>query len=318
MFDLVEKLKTYVPFDDTERQNVEEVLKFLKISDNCYDRSNLKGHITAGAFVCDKSGNILLNHHQKTDMWFQFGGHSDGESDSLNVARREVQEESGITDVETSGEIFDVSAQKIDASEKKHEPQHYHYDINFLFFAKTHDFKVSNESKEIKWVTVEEAKKLVDKNDLPMQRMLCKYEKYLKENCDLIRQNIILNDSEDKSFENDTMIAVKSNNLKNHTLVGSYVIIPKSQVESPFLLSEKEWNDTKLLLNEIKAYLDEKYRPDGYNIGWNVGKVAGQEVAHAHLHVIPRYSDEPLAGKGIRYWFKQPENIRSSLKDKNN
>lgn len=240
MFDLVEKLKTYVPFDDTERQNVEEVLKFLKTCDNCYDRSNLKGHITAGAFVCDKSGNILLNHHQKTDMWFQFGGHSDVESDSLNVARREVQEESGIIDVETSGEIFDVSVQKIAASEKKHEPQHYHYDINFLFFAKTHDFKASNESKEIKWVTVEEAKKLVDKNDLPMQRMLCKYEKYLKENCDLIRQNIILNDSEDKSFENDTMIAVKSNNLKNHTLVGSYVIIPKSQVESPFLLSEKE------------------------------------------------------------------------------
>lgn len=130
----------------------------------------------------------------------------------------------------------------------------------------------------------------------------------------MIKQNIDLNlESNDKVFENETMIAVKSNNLKNNTLIGSYVIIPKSQVGSPFELSEKEWIDTNSLMKELKAYLDEKYKPDGYNIGWNVGKVAGQEVAHAHLHIIPRYSDEPLAGKGIRFWFKQPENIRNSL-----
>lgn len=123
-------------------------------------------------------------------------------------------------------------------------------------------------------------------------------------------------DDADPVFENETMIATKSNNLKNNTLIGSYVIIPKSQVSSPFEMSEKEWNDTKLLMNEIKKFVDEKYAPDGYNIGWNVGSAAGQEIAHAHLHIIPRYKDEPLAGKGIRYWFKQKENIRASLSDK--
>lgn len=111
------------------------------------------------------------------------------------------------------------------------------------------------------------------------------------------------------------MIAVKSNNLKNNTLIGSYVIIPKSEVGSPFELSDKEWSDSKALMQELKLYLDKKYKPDGYNIGWNVGNVAGQEVAHAHMHIIPRFADEPLAGKGIRYWFKQPENIRASLKN---
>ncbi|MBR1985258.1 MAG: HIT domain-containing protein [Clostridia bacterium] len=112
------------------------------------------------------------------------------------------------------------------------------------------------------------------------------------------------------------MIAVKSNNLKNNTLIGSYVIIPKSQVGSPFELSQKEWLDSKSLMLEVKAYVDQKYSPDGYNIGWNVGKAAGQEVAHAHMHIIPRFNDEPYAGKGLRYWFKQPENIRTSLKNK--
>ena len=131
----------------------------------------------------------------------------------------------------------------------------------------------------------------------------------------MIKQTIILNDEEDKHFENETMVAVRSNNLKNNTLIGSYVIIPKSQVGSPFELSEKEWADSKALMSELKKYLDEKYKPDGYNIGWNVGKAAGQEVAHAHMHIIPRYNDEPFAGRGLRYWFKQPENVRTSLKN---
>ena len=130
----------------------------------------------------------------------------------------------------------------------------------------------------------------------------------------MIKQSIVLNDEEDRHFENETMVAVRSNNLKNNTLIGSYVIIPKSQVGSPFELSQKEWEDSKALMKELKEYLDEKYKPDGYNIGWNVGKAAGQEVAHAHMHIIPRYADEPLAGKCIRYWFKQPENVRESLK----
>ena len=133
----------------------------------------------------------------------------------------------------------------------------------------------------------------------------------------MIKQEIIIEETDDPVFENETMMGVRSNNLKNNTLIGSYVIIPKSQVGSPFELSDKEWADTKLLLKELKNYLDETYHPDGYNIGWNVGEVAGQHVAHAHLHVIPRFADEPLAGKGLRHFFKQDNNIRSSVKTDN-
>ena len=133
----------------------------------------------------------------------------------------------------------------------------------------------------------------------------------------MIETKIDLNtESGEPHFENETMVAVKSNNLKNNTLIGSYVIIPKSQVGSPFELSDKEWNDSRSLMLELKKYLDEKYKPDGYNIGWNVGEAAGQHVAHAHLHIIPRYSDELYAGKGLRHLFKQPENVRKSLQNK--
>ncbi len=61
---------------------------------------------------------------------------------------------------------------------------------------------------------------------------------------------------------------------------------------------------------QARAYLDAVLAPDGYNAGWNVGAVGGQHVMHAHLHVIPRFRDEPLAGRGIRSHLKVVENRR--------
>ena len=44
-----------------------------------------------------------------------------------------------------------------------------------------------------------------------------------------------------------------------------------------------------------------------------MGGLGGQKIFHAHLHVVLRYKDEPMAGKGIRHWIKQPQNKRSQL-----
>lgn len=93
-------------------------------------------------------------------------------------------------------------------------------------------------------------------------------------------------------------------------LIGSGIIIPKQHRETVFDLTRNEWKATFVLLKQAKKLLDEKHNPDGYNVGWNAEETAGQEVFHAHLHVIPRYDDEPLAGKGIRYWIKQDLNKR--------
>jgi diadenosine tetraphosphate (Ap4A) HIT family hydrolase len=119
------------------------------------------------------------------------------------------------------------------------------------------------------------------------------------------------------SFKNDARGTVVLRNnyclyiqLNEEVLIGSGIIVPLEHRETPFDLTQKEWNATYEMLKEVKYLTDKQYNPQGYNIGWNAGKVAGQEVFHAHLHVIPRYSDEPYAGRGMRYWLKQPENKR--------
>lgn len=93
-------------------------------------------------------------------------------------------------------------------------------------------------------------------------------------------------------------------------LIGSGLIILINHRETVFDLSKDEWTATYALLQEVKTILDETYSPDGYNIGWNAGTVGGQHIMHSHLHVIPRFKDEPFAGKGIRHWLKHVENKR--------
>jgi histidine triad (HIT) family protein len=106
--------------------------------------------------------------------------------------------------------------------------------------------------------------------------------------------------------QNDLCYFVESINpiLKN-----AGMIITKRHIEAPFAFTNEEWIAIRELLIEAKTILD-KYKPDGYNIGWNVGKVGGQNVKHAHLHVVARFKDEPLANKGISYFFKQENNKR--------
>ena len=88
--------------------------------------------------------------------------------------------------------------------------------------------------------------------------------------------------------------------------------ITKRHIQTPFEINEEEWSALHVLLDEMKRLVDEKDKPEGYNLGWNINKTGGQNVTHAHLHLLARYKDEPLAGKGIRYIFKQCDNKRPS------
>ena len=115
------------------------------------------------------------------------------------------------------------------------------------------------------------------------------------------------NDEQEIVLENELCRFLQ---IPQKVLIGSGIIVPKHHRETVFDLTAAEWAATFSLLKETKEHLDATYHPDGYNIGWNSGSIAGQEIFHVHLHVIPRFEDEPYAGKGIRYLIKQPENAR--------
>lgn len=86
---------------------------------------------------------------------------------------------------------------------------------------------------------------------------------------------------------------------------GSGIIVTKRAVAFPFHLSTEEWLDVHHLLKQAIGNLNETWHPDGYTIGWNCGYSAGQRVHQAHLHVIPRFKDEPRSGLGLRAWVME-------------
>jgi diadenosine tetraphosphate (Ap4A) HIT family hydrolase len=82
---------------------------------------------------------------------------------------------------------------------------------------------------------------------------------------------------------------------------GHTLIIPKRFVLSIFDLTDEEVWDCWKLLNSERERLENEFSPNGFNIGANVGKAAGQTVPHAHIHLIPRYDgDAPSPRGGVR------------------
>lgn len=81
------------------------------------------------------------------------------------------------------------------------------------------------------------------------------------------------------------------------------IIVPIRHVETPFDMKPAEWSDMADALNFVRNRLAAA-EPDGYTIGWNVGSSAGQDVFHAHLHVIARFKNETSAGVGIHGLFR--------------
>ena len=108
-------------------------------------------------------------------------------------------------------------------------------------------------------------------------------------------------------FENDLVLFLQDERYQG-ALRHSGIIIPVQHRETLFDLSDAEIAATFQLLARVKKWMDGRFSPDGYNIGWNCGRIGGQEIFHAHLHVIPRFRQEPLAGKGIRALLKSDAN----------
>ena len=113
-------------------------------------------------------------------------------------------------------------------------------------------------------------------------------------------------------LENDHCVYASTRDPRDppDVLPGSGVIVPIEHRASPFDFTPEQWAATHELLLAAKAAVDGRLAPDGYTLIWNCAQAGGQETPHAHLHVIPRFDDEPLAGAGGRSAIKVPANVR--------
>jgi diadenosine tetraphosphate (Ap4A) HIT family hydrolase len=113
----------------------------------------------------------------------------------------------------------------------------------------------------------------------------------MSEACELCRPQGVL-------FETPlAYVAHERNSLSR----GHVIAVPKRHVADFFDMTSAEQAAVVELLNRARESIQREHAPDGYNIGTNIGKAAGQSRMHVHVHLIPRYaSDVPDPRGGIR------------------
>jgi len=103
--------------------------------------------------------------------------------------------------------------------------------------------------------------------------------------CKIVREEIPCH----KIYEDDNSLAFLD--IKPHAK-GHTVVIPKEHGETVFDLTETYLVEFFPSVKKTMKILRDKLNPDGFNVGWNDGKAAGQVVPHLHIHIFPRYNKD--------------------------
>lgn len=159
---LKESIKKFNPYNEQEKEDKKIMLSYMDDFDNILTRQNKYAHFTSSAFVLNKERTkILMIYHKIYNSWAWTGGHSDGDSDLLNVAMKEAKEETGIKNVRPISEsIYSIEIINVNGHEKRGEyvSSHAHLNVTYLLEA-DEDEKIhikADENSGVKWFIIDE------------------------------------------------------------------------------------------------------------------------------------------------------------------
>lgn len=163
---LRENLRCYIDWNQHEITSLDALVSQLWANgeETVFDRKNMTGHITASMLVLSPDNKyVLVIHHRVLDRLLPPGGHIDTvpqiDSDLRANALREVEEETGVCDIEPillDDEFdipLDIDTHDIPARPEKDEGPHVHHDFLFLgrATAQTEPVPQANEVSAATW-----------------------------------------------------------------------------------------------------------------------------------------------------------------------
>src|ERR671936_3166641 len=80
----------------------------------------------------------------------------------------------------------------------------------------------------------------------------------------------------------------------NPATKGHALVVPREHSADLLEVSDEDLERTTLAARRLARRLEAVLEPDGFNILNSCGAAAWQTVFHFHLHVVPRYEDDPL------------------------
>ena len=158
---LKENLEEFEPYNEQEEVDKKIILDCINNFDDTLTRQNKYGHFTSSAFVLNKERTkILMVYHKIYNSWAWPGGHSDGDSNLLNVAMKEAKEETGIKNViPIFKNIYSIEIISVNGHEKseKYISSHVHLNVTYLLEADENE-KIhikEDENSGVKWVPID-------------------------------------------------------------------------------------------------------------------------------------------------------------------
>ena len=161
--DIVEQIKNYVPYNELEEKDKQLILKCIETYPDIFNRENPVAHMTASAWVTNKTRTkILMAYHNIYKSFSWLGGHCDGNKDCLEIAIKEVKEESGIQNVKAiSDDILSLEVLTVDGHYKHGEyvSSHLHLNVTYLLEADDSEELIikEDENSAVKWFDVDKA-----------------------------------------------------------------------------------------------------------------------------------------------------------------
>lgn len=177
----IDEIKNYNSFNEQEEEDKKIILKCINTFDEVLTRDNEIAHITSSAFVINKSRNkVLMVHHNIYNSWSWTGGHADGDKDLLGVAIRELEEETGVSDIKIIDKnIFslDVLPVKGHVKKGKYVASHLHLSVAYALEAKEDQDLIvkEDENSGVKWIEIEKLSEYTKKE--PNMQVL--YNKFI-------------------------------------------------------------------------------------------------------------------------------------------
>ena len=111
-----------------------------------------------------------------------------------------------------------------------------------------------------------------------------------------------------KIYEDELFLAILDINPRS---LGHCLLLPKRHVSRFQELNERELAGLASSLKKLLDLLQERLQARGFTIAINDGELAGQEVKHLHIHIIPRYRK----GVAIIAAFPVIGELRNRLKE---
>lgn len=161
--DIYEQIKNYSPCNELEAKDKQLILNCFEIFDDIFSRKNIIAHMTASAWVINNNHDkILMAYHNIYQSFSWLGGHCDGNQDCLQVAIKEVKEESGIENVvPVIDDIFSLEVLTVDGHYKHGEYVSSHLHLNVTYLLAGDDSELlkikKDENSAVKWFDIDEA-----------------------------------------------------------------------------------------------------------------------------------------------------------------